>query len=208
MIFRLEVTGIEKLPSEGAFILCPNHQSYLDPPVLLSTLPWKVYKRLFILGTSELFNQGMLRRIAQTVQLFCVDSEAQTLPALRIGCHGLRQGKALLLYPEGGISEDGVPKRFKVGAAVLASRAKVPIFPVALDGFHDAWPKDRGLRKLAKLTINVGDAVWLRNPESDREIDYEEITARLFHEFNTIWSELQQRRFTALEQIQPNKGVS
>src|SRR5947199_8867491 len=42
VVFRLRVSGREKLPQKGPFILCPNHQSFLDAPVILSQMPWRL----------------------------------------------------------------------------------------------------------------------------------------------------------------------
>ena len=61
----------------------------------------------------------------------------------------LRRGKMLQLYPEGERSIDGAPKKFKKGAAILAVHLRVPIYPVAIDGFHEAWPRGKPPQRLS-----------------------------------------------------------
>ena len=81
-----------------------------------------------------------------------VDPDSSLVSAMRAGAYGLRRGKILVLFPEGERSIDGVPRSFRKGAAILASHARVPIYPVALDGFYEAWPRGkkcaRSIRKL------------------------------------------------------------
>src|SRR5207248_8985282 len=138
--FGLTVTGVEKLPKHGPFIISPNHQSFLDPPVLISVLPNLILRDAFYIGTSEIFSNGILRALARSLKLIPVDPDANLVPAMRAGAYGLRHGKVLVLYPEGERSIDGTPKVFKKGAAILATHLKVPIYPVAMDGFFEAWP--------------------------------------------------------------------
>src|SRR6202034_708198 len=71
--FHLKVTGLDKLPKTGAFIISSNHQSYLDPLVLASVLPSDVFMRAFAVGTSEIFGKGMMRRLARSIKVMVLD---------------------------------------------------------------------------------------------------------------------------------------
>jgi long-chain acyl-CoA synthetase len=51
-----------------------------------------------------------------------------------------------MLYPEGERSIDGAPRIFKKGAAILSIHMQVPIVPVAIEGFHDAWPRGKAFQ--------------------------------------------------------------
>ncbi len=139
----LKVTGMENIPDKGPFILSSNHQSYIDPAILGAVLPWKHFKNLFSLGTSEVFGSGIMHWIARQVRVVVLDPDANLVPALKAGAYGLRHGKVLILYPEGERSVDGSPKRFKKGAAILATHLRVPIVPIAIEGFYDAWPRGK-----------------------------------------------------------------
>ena len=139
----LKVTGMENLPEKGPFILSSNHQSYVDPAILGAILPWKHFKNLFAVGTSDVFGSGIMRWLARQVHVVVVDPDANLVPAMKAGAFGLRHGKILILYPEGERSVDGTPKRFKKGAAILATHLRVPIVPIAIEGFYDAWPRGK-----------------------------------------------------------------
>ncbi|MGE5323677.1 MAG: AMP-binding protein [Actinomycetota bacterium] len=58
VVFGLKVSGREKLPRKGPFILSPNHQSFLDAPVVAGLMPWRLFKDMFYVGTSEIFGKN------------------------------------------------------------------------------------------------------------------------------------------------------
>src|SRR6185437_1653795 len=96
---------------------------------------------------SEIFGSGLMRQIARLLKVVVVDPDANLVPAMRAGAYGLRNGLALVLYPEGERSIDGTPRIFKKGAAILSTYLQVPIVPVAIDGFFEAWPRNQRLQK-------------------------------------------------------------
>ncbi len=189
-LFHLKVEGVEKLPHNGAFILAPNHQSFLDPPVLMSVLPWRVFRNVFYVGTSEIFGSGVWRWVARSLKLVPVDPDANLVPAMRAGAYGLRHGKVLVLYPEGERSIDGVPKTFKKGAAILAAHLRVPVYPVAMDGFYQAWPRGKPFQQFTRLRIRIGDPVLPPPDGRDQENTYEQLTLEIRSRVVEMWNEL------------------
>jgi long-chain acyl-CoA synthetase len=190
LFFRMSVRGLEKLPPQGPFIISPNHQSFLDAPALATTLPWQVMRDIFSVGTSEIFGAGLWRQVARWWRLIPVDPDANLVPAMRAGAYGLKQGKILLLFPEGERSIDGTPKVFRKGAGILATHLKVPIVPVALEGFYDAWPRGRGFQRFAKLHIEFGDPIQPHDAGSNPEESYQQITSELRRRVLEKWSRL------------------
>jgi 1-acyl-sn-glycerol-3-phosphate acyltransferase len=188
--FHLKVSGLEKLPKSGPYIICSNHQSYLDPLVLGSLMPADVFRSLFAVGTSEIFGKGFMRRLARSIKVVVVDPDANLVPAMRAGAFGLRHGLALILYPEGERSIDGTPRIFKKGAAILSIHLQVPIVPVAIAGFYEAWPRNQAFRGFAPLKMEFGDPI-LPPPESEAsEVAYEKLTAGLKSRIVAMWDEL------------------
>lgn len=142
---RIEARGLEHLPATGPYIICPNHQSYLDAFLLSAVLPYGVFQKMFAVGAAEYFRSPVTARLARLVNLLPVDADANLVPAMKAGAFGLSRGKVLLLFPEGERSIDGTVKRFKKGAPILATHLGVPIVPVALKGIFELWPRNRGL---------------------------------------------------------------
>lgn len=194
VFFRLKVSGSEKLPAAGPFILCPNHQSFLDGPVVASQIPWRLFKEMFYVGTSEIFGEGLGRRIAGSLKLVPVDPDSNLVNAMRAGAYGLKHNKILVLYPEGERSVDGTPKKFKKGAAILAAHLKVPIYPVAIEGFYDAWPRHRKFLRLARLRIRFGDPIYPPETMQNPEETYRTLTEQLRSCVVEMWEGLRERR--------------
>jgi long-chain acyl-CoA synthetase len=188
--FHLRVRGLEKLPKTGAYILSPNHQSYIDPLIMSSILPPDVFNKVFAVGTSDIFGKGLMRRLAQSLRVVVVDPDANLIPAMRAGAFGLRQGRALILYPEGERSPDGTPKMFKKGAAILSIHLQVPIVPVAIEGFHDSWPRGRSFQKFAPLKIVFGDPIYPPAESDASEAAYENLTGEVKTRVVAMWEEL------------------
>jgi long-chain acyl-CoA synthetase len=187
---RLEVDGLENLPRQGAYLLCSNHQSFLDPIPLLGVLPFWALQQMFAVGTSEVFAGGIMRQVARLMRVIVVDPDANLVPAMRAGAFGLRHGWALLLYPEGERSIDGTPKTFKKGAAILSTHLQVPIVPLAIDGFFAAWPRGKSFQRFAPLAIRIGRPI-LPPPESEASEDtYQRLTGELRERVVDMWKEI------------------
>jgi long-chain acyl-CoA synthetase len=181
---------LEKLPKQGPYILAPSHQSYLDPPVLVSSLPKEVFRRVFYVGTSEIFGDGLWRALAHSLKLIPVDPDANLVPAMQAAAFGLRHGKILVLYPEGERSIDGTPRAFKKGAAILAAHLKVPIYPVALDGFYKAWPRNHKFQKFTEARIVIGDPILPPTAIANPELTYRTLTDTLQSRVVAMWNQL------------------
>jgi long-chain acyl-CoA synthetase len=189
--FHFEYTGLEKLPKNGPYLLSSNHQSYIDPAVLAGVLPWSVFKRLFAVGTSEIFGSGLMRILARWVRVVVVDPDANLLPAMRAGAFGLGQGRVLMLYPEGERSIDGTPRIFKKGAAILSVHMQVPIVPIAIDGFYEAWPRGKKFfQKLTHLQMKIGDPIYPPSEVEASEEAYAKLTADVKARVVEMWEEL------------------
>ena len=152
LLLGFRVTGRQHLPvlrprAEGpqhpSFIISPNHQSYLDPFLLVAVLPFRVFRKLFFVGASEYFTTPLMRWVAKQINVVPVDPDTNLLRAMQAGAFGLRNGLVLILFPEGERSIDGTVKKFKKGATILSTHLEAPIVPVAMDGVYDLWPRNR-----------------------------------------------------------------
>jgi long-chain acyl-CoA synthetase len=191
--FHLRVTGIEKLPKNSAYILSSNHQSYLDAPFLASMLPPDAFRKVFAVGTSEVFGEGFMRKLAGSLRVVVVDPDANLVSAIKASAFGLRQGRPLILYPEGERSIDGTPKTFKKGAAILSIHLQVPIVPVAIDGFYDIWPRNKPFQGFKPLQIAFGDPIFPPPENEASEQAYADLTAKLKTKVVGMWQELRKK---------------
>lgn len=190
VLFRLRVSGLERVPRRGPFLICPNHQSVIDGIVMSAVLPWPLFREVFFVGTSEFFGSKSLRVLARWCRVVVVDPDANLIPAMRAASYGLRHGRVLMLYPEGERSTDGTPKTFKKGAAILSIHLQVPIVPVAIEGFHDAWPRGKSFQRFARLRVKFGEPIRPPAEASASGAAYEALTAELKARVVEMWEEL------------------
>jgi long-chain acyl-CoA synthetase len=126
-----------------------------------------------------------------------VDPDANLIPAMRAGACGLRHSGVLILYPEGERSIDGTPRTFKKGAAILSSHLQVPIVPVAIEGFHDAWPRGKSFQKFAPLKIAFGEPIYPPVQNQFSEASYEKLTSGLKTDVVRMWEQLRNNQPSA-----------
>jgi long-chain acyl-CoA synthetase len=177
IFLRLEVRGLENLPGRGPYLICPNHLSYMDPLVVMSVLPYRIFKKVFFVGASEYFTSWPMRLLARLANIVPVDPDAHLLRAMRVGAYGLRQGRILCLFPEGARSFDGELKEFKKGAAILSREVGVPIVPAGLQGTYQVWPRDSWRIRPFKVKVSFGSP--LEASDGSGEIPYQTDTERL-----------------------------
>ncbi|HEY8462171.1 MAG TPA: AMP-binding protein, partial [Blastocatellia bacterium] len=182
ILFRLKVSGLEQLPKERPFMICPNHQSYLDGPLVAAVLPYRVMRHLFILGFTPFFKGGFKDAIARVLRIVPTDADTQAWRAMLVSAAGLKAKQNVIIFPEGSLSCDGKLQDFKKGAAILARELQVPIVPVAIRGSFEAWSKvGRGIR-FKPISIAFGPPLEpddSRTPDEDRDQEYARITQRI-----------------------------
>lgn len=145
-LFRLRSTGMENIPRSGPFLICPNHESFLDAPMLYTVLPSSVIANVFSLGYSDYWQGRFSSRLAQLTNIVAIDPNVNLTRALQAGAVGLKRNKILLVFPEGTRSFDGHVAEFKKGAAILACELGVPVLPVGINGTYECWPRTGGFR--------------------------------------------------------------
>ncbi len=188
IFMQLEVKGMENLRSmKRPFMICPNHQSFLDPFVLCSTYSFEFFQNTFHVGAGEYFRTRFMSWVAEMLRVVPVDPDTQLMKAMKASAIGLKRGHILNIYPEGERAYDGELHNFKKGAAILAAELDVPILPVAIDGLHKVWGRKSMKIRPGKVTITIGTPFYAKDivPESERmrgasqERVYESITAHL-----------------------------
>jgi len=170
LLFRLEVDGLENLTSlrspqspDAAFLVCPNHQSFLDPFVVCSTYPLGFFRDTFHVGASEFWGGSFMKWLSRLLQVVLVNPDTELMRAMRAGAAGLKNDKILHIYPEGERAFDGDLHDFKKGAAILATELDLPIVPVAIDGLYKVWPRQSWRIRLAKVKVRFGKPFYARD---------------------------------------------
>ncbi|MBK7394478.1 MAG: AMP-binding protein [Chloracidobacterium sp.] len=183
IFMRLEVSGLQNLKElsklnelkklKKPFIICPNHQSFLDPFVICSNYPYPLFKNIFHVGASEFFNNSLTKYVAKLLNVVPVNPDTELMRAMKAGAIGIKHGKVLNIYPEGERAFDGDLHGFKKGAAILATELDVPIVPIAIDGLYKVWPRNSWRIRPAKVKIIVGEPFYARDVVGDSKVSDE-----------------------------------
>ncbi len=143
VVYRFEVIGKENIPKEGAVIICGNHRTFLDPPLIEVTTGR--YTRF--LAKEELTKSKFLAFLGIVFDAILVKRDSKEVKALKESLQTLKKGDCLALFPEG--TRNGLAKGEKVkdGAAFFAVRSGAPVIPCGIKG------GEKGNRK---VTITYG----------------------------------------------------
>jgi 1-acyl-sn-glycerol-3-phosphate acyltransferase len=150
------VHGREHIPLRGGAIICSNHVSYLDPPVLGAGF---TPRRTYFMAKAELFEIPVLGAVIRTVYAFPVDRTTTDREAIRHGIELLQKGELLVVFPEGGRSPDGAIQPGNIGPALMATRAQVPIIPAALKETDRVMPPGKGGLHRGRVQVDYGEPI-------------------------------------------------
>ncbi len=183
-----KVKGIENLPKNRAFIIAPNHCSYMEHFLIGSIVVPYIKKKIYILAKKEHFDDFTQRKWHgfwnKYVGQIPID-RSKGEDALRLAADCLKKGKVLIVYPEGTRSLNGKLQKGKTGTARLALDAKVPVLPVGLKGTFEILPKGKYIPRFKRATINIGKPMHF-----DKHYN-KKITRRLLREItNRIMKEI------------------
>ena len=151
------VTGLDKIDTSKTHVYAVNHASAIDIPVLYVNLPFQfriVFKKELLVYPIV---GWQLKRSGQV----CIDQQkpANSLGAIRSAVKSLKAGMPLVIFPEGGRTDNGQIKPFLPGAFFLAIKAQVDIIPVALVGTYELLPMDTYHIKSRPLEMRVGEPI-------------------------------------------------
>lgn len=171
IVFRLKVEGLEHIPEKSNFIIVANHNSYLDPIVIMAAVPKKIY----CLALRFLYRVFLIGWFLQKVEALPVGSASAKAVYL------LRHNRNVGLFPEGGISPDGKLMDFRRGTALLAYKTGRPVVPCAIVGTYEALPLGKAFPRPHAITLRVGKPIFLLKEfdEVIEDIRLQEGTARI-----------------------------
>ncbi|MCL1834502.1 MAG: 1-acyl-sn-glycerol-3-phosphate acyltransferase, partial [Leptospirales bacterium] len=134
-IWKFDIVNSEKLDIENNLILS-NHASYFDIPIMVKAMLAKDIKNTYAIGKKRV---SVVRYVFHGIPVIWVDYEKNANEVFKRSSDLLRQGKSLLIYPEGSRTQDNEMKEFKLGAAYIAKNLNKKIIPVTVNGSFDIW---------------------------------------------------------------------
>lgn len=161
---RMRVEGVENIPASGAFILAANHISYFDPPLLGSMIS----RQMNYLAKDTLFKRPMISRVLKAVNAIPVKRGVIDRRALEQCVDLLKEGKGLILFPEGTRSKTGDFLNPKPGIGMIAHRARCSIVPAFLVGSDSLSDCLIGKRRLQIIFGSPITEQWVASLEPEK----------------------------------------
>lgn len=169
LLARIRITGAEKLPREGSFVLAPNHYSEFDP-LIVAVAVWRIGRAPRFMAKESLFRVpvvGWILRKTGMIPVARSSSAAAAKQTMRQSQELVEHGRGVIVYPEGTLTRDPDmwPMRGKSGAVRLALAGGLPVIPMAHWGTQaimGRYQKGLSLWPLRKpVQVVVGDPVDL-----------------------------------------------
>jgi 1-acyl-sn-glycerol-3-phosphate acyltransferase len=184
IFWRYKRIGAEHVPKSGGVIIASNHVAYVDPPFL----------ELFYLAKAELFSNARFGWLLDKCNTIPIARGAFDRRAIRRAVELLKDGKALLLFPEGTRSRSGRFLEPKLGVGKIALEAGVPIVPAYI---HNSGALLSSLLGRKRVIIGFGRPIGTRLLESlpkDRE-GYKSIGQEIMKRIGTLKEKIEMQRF-------------
>jgi 1-acyl-sn-glycerol-3-phosphate acyltransferase len=187
-LFSLRTEGRRNVPAQGPALLIANHQSFLDP--LLVGLCTR--RHLHFLARKTLFRKPFFATVIRSLNAVPIDQEGIGKEGLKTILGELQKGHAVVVFPEGERTADGVVHALRPGIALLIKRVRAPIVPIGIAGAFAAWPRTRRYPIPAPLFLPAGRgtlAVSVGRPLDARRfagMPREQMLAELFVELRKV----------------------
>ena len=168
LVYRIEVHGLENVPKNNKYIVCPNHLSTLDPPMMVAVMP----RNIAFMAKKELFNIPFIRWWIDWLGAFAVDRENLSASTVKTVETIKESNWVLGIFPQGTRGVPGEIRGVTRGFAGLARLTKCDILPVGIIGSHEA----KRLPFSGKIVINIGKIIpYEKDTEKVKQIWIERI---------------------------------
>lgn len=153
---ELEVRGKENLPKEGPVLYVPTHKSVFDIVILLTIID----DPTIFIGKKEVQNMPFVNQWFNALGCIYIDREdmREALKSILEGINELKSGQSIVLFPEGTRSMSNEIKPFKEGGFKLATKAQVPVVPIALSNTYKVFEEKKRIQK-TKVIVNIGEPI-------------------------------------------------
>lgn len=179
---HLIIKGTENIPANGPMIIAPNHQSFLDGPLVSATLPTAVMKNAYYYATEEHMQGSLRKAYARNNNIILMERGNLRDSILKLG-EVLKQGKHVVIFPEGRRTHTGELGEFKKTFAILSKELQVPVVPVCIKGAYEALPRSKRFPTSHQIEIEYLPPIY-----PDSALSYEEIAEQVKQAIQTCQS--------------------
>ena len=170
MYFRLKIDRTNKISDEPQ-IFVSNHQSFVDALVLGALIPSKIQKKTFFLAINWYFKKGIMKYVADNGNIILVDIDKNVKETVEEIAVHIKNGKNVLIFPEGARTKNGKVGKFKKVFAIIAKELNVDVQCLGIKGGYEAYSRFMKFPLPKRIEVTVLEKI---KPEGT----YEEIRER------------------------------
>ncbi|NSW90446.1 MAG: 1-acyl-sn-glycerol-3-phosphate acyltransferase [Firmicutes bacterium] len=180
LFYKVELVGISNVPLKGGAILCANHPGTLD----MFFIGYKLKRVVHYMAKEELFKNPILAFILRKLGAFPIKRGKADVESIKTAIRLINEGHIVGILPEG--TRTGFKNKKKVqpkpGVAMVATKIKTPIIPVAVSGNY---------RLFSKVRVIYGKPFYL---------DFEEKKKYTMDELKAISQKIMNKIYSLLEE--------
>ena len=171
----VRVRGRGKL-TRGAAILCPNHTTMKDAVYMALAAGYR--HKTFFMAKEELLDKWIFKVLFRILPAFTVKRGSGDIAAIKKSIEVIKRGRKLVIFPEGTRVREGMQVDAKAGAAMLAAKTNVPLFPVNISN---------GRKFFRLVTVTIGDPITVEVSDRSRASEiYRETAQQIMKEIHTL----------------------
>ncbi len=171
--YKLRIYGRENIPKKGCFIVAPNHESHLDPPLIgvVFIRPLRYFAKI------ELFKYPVFSMLIRSMGAVPISPNPRDLKRLfRWTKYFADTKQPFVIFPEGRRTKDGELQPGRPGIGFIVQQTRLPVVPVYIDGTFEALPIGSSWLSPSRITVRIGspiDFVSKLNIEPSNKMDKE-----------------------------------
>ncbi len=186
LFWRVRVFNRRYEPDSGGVLYISNHQSYLDPPLVAFALR----RPMHFMARDSLFHFKLFRWLIESLNAFPVRRGAADTKAVKEAMRRLKDGRPIVIFPEGTRTRDGRIGKFLPGVALLSQRAAKWTVPTLIDGAHECWPRGKASPGIGSVVVQYGEPI---SQEEARKMTPEEFIERVRSDIVDMQTDVRRR---------------
>ena len=155
VFFALRVIHPERMLESGPLILAVNHSSFFDPP--LAGICSR--RGVFYLARKTLLKWPFFGPLFPAMNVIPVERDGNDMTALREVIKKIKDGNAVVLFPEGTRSMDGLLQPARAGIGLVIAKTGAPVLPMRIFGAYESYPKNAKRFQFSPITLVLGEPI-------------------------------------------------
>jgi 1-acyl-sn-glycerol-3-phosphate acyltransferase len=155
MMFSMRVIHPERMVESGPLLIAVNHSSFFDPPLAGICS----HRGVFYLARKTLLKWPFFGPLFPAMNVIPVERDGNDMSALREVIKKVKEGNAVLLFPEGTRSRDGDLQPARAGIGLVIAKTGAPVLPMRIFGAYEAFPKSARRFQLSQITVVIGEPI-------------------------------------------------